>query len=461
MNYLTDAFNRIVHKIKSTSFLKSVFTLSSGVVIAQAINYLGMPFLGRIYSPAAIGDYQLVVSNSAVISSAAALGLMTALMIPKEDEESQALCKLLTLSSLVISSLIIFTAWLLRDYYKIFHPEEISYGMALLTLWVYINTYTINNVFYAYVNRKRMYKVMFWNPVIGACINIGFGIGLGLIGMGYLGYTLAHILGFVVNSIHLMMHANPFVPAKNRDYSLRGTLWKYRRFPIYQMPANLVANLGNQMPVHTMEVLFGTSALGMYSMALRILNIPAMLLATPVNRVFYQEATQRYNRGEDIGHFAYKILETNIKIAIIPISFLMIFGRQVFRVFLGQQWIIAGDYAAVLGIYQLLLFCNRCLTGDFVIIGKNMWNLISAAVTLLINAMILVCGQFIVHFSAFSYLITMSLMMSLKIIIAEACFFAYVKFPLRKYMALVIKFIALPVVISMLIRFLLFGGFYG
>lgn len=457
MNDLSDVFYQLVHKIKSTSFLKSVFTLSSGVVIAQAVNYLGMPIIGRIYSPAAMGDYQLVVSNSAVISSVAVLGLMTALMIPKEDEESQALCKLLTLSTVVISSLIIFAAWLLRDYYKIFHPEEITYSRALFTLWVYINTYTLNNTCYAYVNRKRMYRVMFWNPVIGACINIGVGIILGLLGMGFLGYTLAHILGYIVNTVHLMIHANPFVKSQSKDYGIFKTLKKYKRFPIYQMPANLVANLGNQLPVQTMEILFGASALGMYSMALRILNIPAMLLATPVNRVFYQEATQRYNRGEDIGHFAYRILETNIKIAIVPISVLMIFGRQIFRIFLGQQWIAAGDYAAIMGIYQLLLFCDHCLSGNYTIIGKNSWNLFFAFVTLLLNVGLFVICKFVFQVTPITYTFLLAICMTLKSIAVEACFFLYLKFPVKRYIRLVLLYIMIPALSSLVIRIALFG----
>ena len=120
MNNISASFRIILNKIKSTSFLKSVFTLSSGVVIAQIINFIGMPFMGRIYSPAAIGDYQVIIANSTVISSVAALGLMTAFMIPKEDEESKGLCKLLTKSTLLISSAAIFALWLIQSRFKIF-----------------------------------------------------------------------------------------------------------------------------------------------------------------------------------------------------------------------------------------------------------------------------------------------------------------------------------------------------
>ena len=457
MSFVKSKISQLIHRIKSTSFLKSVFTLSSGAIIAQAINFIGMPFLGRIYSPAAIGDYQLVVANSAVISSVAALGLMTALMIPKEDEESRGLCKLLSGSTAVISTVVVVFLWLLRDYYKIFNPEAISYGSALFTLWVYINSLMLNNVCYAYVNRMRLYKAMFWNPVIGASFNICIGITLGLMGWGFLGYTLAHILGYLVNIIHLMIRANPFAPSKGKEYGPVRLLRKYKRFPFFQMPANLISNLGHQLPVQTIETLYGASALGMYSMALRILSLPTTLLATPVNRVFYQEATQRYNRGENIGHFAYKILETNIKIAIIPISILMIFGRQIFRVFLGQQWTAAGDFASIMGIYQLLVFCDHCLSGNFVIIGKNSWNLFFSFITLLLNVALFVICKFVFNTTPIVYSLLLAISMTLKSIAVEACFFGYLKFPISRYIQLVLLYIVLPTIASLIIRVALFG----
>ena len=84
-----------------------------------------------------------------------------------------------------------------------------------------------------------------------------------------------------------------------------------------------------------MERFYSSTALGVYSMALKVLSLPTTLLATPVNRVYFQEASQRYNRGEDIGEFSFNILKANIKIAMIPIAVLIVFGEWIFALFLG------------------------------------------------------------------------------------------------------------------------------
>lgn len=113
-------------------------------------------------------------------------------------------------------------------------------------------------------------------------------------------------------------------------------------------------------------------------MALRVLSIPTAFLAVPVNRVYYQEANQRYQEGKSIGDFSFQIIKTNIKAAMLPIGVIILLGRTLFAFFLGSQREEAGSFASVMGIYQLMLFCSNCLSGNFVIIGKNSWNLISS-----------------------------------------------------------------------------------
>lgn len=437
-------FQTLYKRITASGFLKSVLTLSSGVVVGQAINFVGMPAVGRVYSPAAMGDYTIITTNAGVISAVACLGMMTAFMLPEKDEEARGLSRLVTYSTLLITTLAILGLWFCSGFYRIFSTEETPYSISLLVLWLYIVFYTISNICYAYVNRRKLYRVMFWNPIITAGVNVGCGIAFGLLGWGFVGYTAAHILSFLVNILHLICHANPYEKITDSAYRCIPLLKSYKRFPLYQMPANLIANLGNQIPVQMIEALYSSAALGMYSMALKILSLPTSLLATPINRVYFREASERYNKGEDIGEFSFKVLETNIKIAILPISILIIFGEWIFAIFLGEQWRDAGTFASILGIYELMKFCTSCLSGDFIIIKKNSWNLISSAVTLLINLVLLFLCKFVLHLSVLGFLALMSALMTLKIIVAEGVFFCYVGLDIKRYLLFILKYIILP-----------------
>ena len=436
------------NRIFSSHFLKSVLTLSSGIVIAQIINFIGMPVIGRLYSPGAIGDYTLITANSAVISTIVCLGMMTALIIPDSEEESKGLCKIVSISTVLLTTLIIVVLYLIAPLYKIFSTEETSYTLSLLVLWAYIIFNMIYNVCYAYANRLKMYKVMFWNPIIGASISMGLGILFGFFCFGFLGYVAAYILSFIANIVHLLFHANPYHRERRNHIKFVELIKQYRQFPIFQMPANLIANIGMQMPVWMISNMYSSSALGMYSMALRILALPSTLLATPINRVYFQEASQRYNRGEDIGEFSFKIIETNNKIALIPILILIVFGRLIFGLFLGSQWAEAGSYASLLGVYQLMLFCNSCLSGDFVIIKKNSWNLISSIITLAVQCLVFIFCKWIHPVGIYGFLMIFSTVMILKIIAVEAWFFKYLNFSLKRYALFLVKYIIAPLLIT-------------
>lgn len=452
-------FENAINRIKISGFLKSVLSLSSGVVIGQIINTVGMPVIGRLYSASDLGDYTLISARANVLMAIAVLGMLTVFMLPEKDEESRELCRLVSISTIAISTISVFALYLLSPVWKLFKTEGITYGYALLIMWVYVIFSTINNICYAYANRLRLFKVLFWNPIIGASINIGLGILFGFFGWGFIGYTVAHIISMAVNIVHLILHANPFerIPVDKRKGYVN-LLKEYRRFPKYQMPANLIQNLGVQIPIEIMSSIFSTAVLGYYSMTDKIMSMPITMLATPINRVYYQEASRRYQNGDDIAEFGFKIMETNIKIAIIPISILMIFGRWIFAFVLGSQWEQSGVFAAVLGIYFLMAFCVSCLSGSFVIIGKSSWNLVCAVINVLIGVLLFVIVKLFPNISALTFLFIMASAFTLERIVEEGFFFVYMGLKLKRYLVFILRFIIIPFILAFGIQ-LLFNRF--
>ncbi len=430
--------------------------MSSGVIVGQAINFLGMPIISRIYNPAAIGDYTVITSSASIINAVATLGLMTSFMLPKEDEKARGLSRLVTVSTLIITAIAISLAYIFSDEYTLFDTEKISYGAALLVLWAYSFFYTVSNICYAYVNRMKQYNVMFWNPIIGSGINIILGIIFGALGWGFVGYTLAHIISFSANIIHLIVHANPYARIVEKQNRAIPMLREYIHFPKFQMPANLISTVANQMPVYVIGAAFSTTVLGGYSMCMRIMNLPASLLATPVNRIYFREASERYNNGKDIAEFTFKIMRTNIKLAIVPICILMVFGRQIFSFFLGAEWEMAGQMASVIGVYQLLLFSSQCTSGDFTIIRKNSWNLISSICILIMQIVLFVIFNFVVDSTVYMYLFAMALCLTIRLIVAQIVFFAYLKMKLKVYFIFLFKYIIAPCIICGIINFIIY-----
>lgn len=188
---ILDMVKQWINRIKKSSFIKSVLSLSSGGLIGQVILTLSTPVIGRIYTASDMGDYTLIVSNANIIIAVSVLGMLTVFMLPKEDTEARELCRLVTLCSLIICSICVVFLYLISPYWKLLNTEGVSYSVALIVLWIYVTSYIINNICYAYANRLKLYKVLFWNPIISAVVNMGLSILFGIMGLGFIGYTVA------------------------------------------------------------------------------------------------------------------------------------------------------------------------------------------------------------------------------------------------------------------------------
>ncbi len=437
-------------KIRSNSFFKSVMTLSAGVLVSQVITFLTLPFISRIYGPDILGDYSFLVSNSAIIGVLVCLGLMSAIMIPKEDEEAKGLCRLTVAAVVLLSTLLLTIALLLSGTFQLF-TVNLNYKVACLLLWLYIVFTNVSAVCYAYINRLKMYKVLFWNPVIGVCADVTVSILLGLLGCGLWGYLSGKLLSTLLVTLYMLRRANPFSGKTDDSCSMLNLLRKHRKFPLYQCPANIVDTLAQQLPVQLIKRLFGSAVLGSYSMCMSILGIPVRFLSSPVNRVYYQEATSRYNAGEPIGEFSYKILTANVKTAIIPIALLMIFGEPLFVFFLGSQWKQAGSFAAILGLYQLVVFCSTCLSGNFVIIGKQKLNLFFSVLGIVLNLLAFGIG-FLVFGNAYHVLALFALAGTLYKLADIGLFLYYTGIRFSRFLLFVLFYIVCPIAVSLLIR---------
>lgn len=156
---------KIINKIAQTEIVKNIAILASGVVIGYAINMMLLPVISRVYTPAELGRYDLIVSVGNVLVTLVCLALMIAIMVPNEDETAIKICKIINIASVFGASIFAIVSILLSSYHRFFE-SEINYNIECLLLAIYVWSYNQQGLFYAYVNRKKMYKVLFWNPII-------------------------------------------------------------------------------------------------------------------------------------------------------------------------------------------------------------------------------------------------------------------------------------------------------
>lgn len=443
-----------IYTIKHSAFAKNVLTLSAGTLVSQIIALVTKPIIGRIYEQSELGDFAIIGSNSTIIITIAALGLMPAIMIPKCDYDAKNICRLLLKALLILPLIIIGIAVLLADSIRMFEVA-IDYRFACVLMYAYIVTSIFWSVCYAYINRAKLYKVLFWNPTIMSVANATVMITLGALGCGLWGYTLANIIGYTVCSLHLLRFGNPFKLEKNKRVSSVRVLREYKDYAKYLLASNVVSTVGGQIPVQMINRFWGSVVTGSYTMCMSILGLPSKFLAQPINRVFYREAMERYNDGKEIGDFSMKLMMTNIKVALIPVSIIIIFGPSLFSLFLGTKWRQAGEIASIIGVYQLFEFSKNCLNGKYVIIGKPkiiLW--LNTIYILLISIVFVICN--IVNASFYTTLLLYSISGSAFSIADNYIFLKKMRVQTCAYLRYVVLYLLTPAIIAFLLNRLLY-----
>lgn len=366
--------NKIRKIIGQHDFFKNVLILSSGKMIGFLVNFAFYPIIGRVYLPVEIGEYSFIVSSGSVFSEIITLGLIICIMLPKTDEDAKSLCQLILLLNIILSSLIYFILILLSGKFKLFELS-IAYPVALGMMFFYLITFNLQAVYYGYANRKKIFSVLFWNPILSAITNSGLSIIFGVLSFGTLGYMAGSILSYVVCCVHLHFYAEPFLKKKISIKAMKDQLKQNRNVPLYQLPANLISIVGTQFPTQYFGRVFSMSALGGYTMAMRVYSASISMIASSINTIIYPNLSEKTRNNEPVGKYSFDIIGRYMKFCMIPMGILVVAGRYIMPFFFGSQWMEAGQFMAIIGLAYPFRFCNNCISGLFVVVKKTKWSL--------------------------------------------------------------------------------------
>ena len=120
-------------------FIKNVFTMTSGTVIGYGINTVSLLIISRIYTKTVLGAYDLMVSSASIFITIMMLSLTLVVMLPEEDYEANAICKIMLISNVL--GIFIIGSVLLLGYPKIQIFEiDINYKVGIVFFLVYMLT---------------------------------------------------------------------------------------------------------------------------------------------------------------------------------------------------------------------------------------------------------------------------------------------------------------------------------
>lgn len=426
--------------------MKDVAKISSGTMAGQIISFITLPIIARIYGAEVVGNWTLINSVATIVNSFSDLGLTNALMVEEDDESMLRLYNVVTTIVMTISIISGFVSCIY--YYVVPSDMGISNLFTGILLAILIFTLQQTQICYTWLNRQGKYEILMKNPIINNVVIGVVAVAFGLIGAKTYGYYIAAILGQVITIVHMKR----FLPKKMFTLKLESYRQVFRsrlNFIKYQMPTNAISQIKNQLPVLLIKQFFGAEILGYYSVSVKILNIPINLLAKALGRVFFQTISDMKRKGEKVGEFAYRNLTKAMKVAIIPMIFLVSFGDILVIILFGQEYQMAGTMLQIVSFQNFFTFLMMASQGITIVLDKQNYAMISCIAQSLGFVIGLSAGAYIFQ-NVFVGLILMSVLFIVVQIIYFCSLFKVMKISWQKYL--------MHIVISMLI---ILGGAFA
>lgn len=353
--------------------IKKASIIGLSGALGQALTFLSMPLMTRLYTPEAFGMWAIFVSLVSLIGTASALRYEVAVVLTPTNEEAANV----VVVCVAISALISMFAWAVVETNGRWIFGETSFNelksfiwcMPLITLCM--GFYGVLNAWFIRTEEFIWYSLMQfvlpfltlvtqllaavngWNGAEGLVI----GTALGQCGAAIVGLTIV-----VAKYSHILLRA----------VSLREilkVLVKYKNYPLYMTPYTFLGTMRERL-IYFLLGAYGTgSDPGYYSVASRFVNAPNSLVSGAIRPIYFQKAS-----SSDFGSLEEPITRLFYILAIIMVplfTFFIMHAREICSLIFGEVWAEAGTMAAILTIPAVPILLGNWLDRSFDVLGRQ------------------------------------------------------------------------------------------
>lgn len=377
MSYMKNYIDKIKDRIKQEPLFKNILIMVGGTGIAQVLPIISAPILTRLYLPEHFGTYALFYSLVTIIYGVATLDYHNIIIIGDTQQKSflgLSLSLLVTISIcfIVLLILIIVPNSLVQS---IFGDKILSY-LYFLPITVFFSV--LSNILYNWFLRQGDFKYLSKNKIILAICAMILQISIGFFQLGALGFIIANLLATIIATSLMLFKFN-------REYhtlyntvsllSLRKIGIEYKKFSLVSVWANSLNIFTLQIPDLLLNKLFGSFVLGQYSLSQRMITLPSSFVASSLQEVFKQTASQEERETGNCRIAYIRTLKISTTLALLLLIACLTFIPTLFVWVFGSKWSEAGSYVRVMCFLFAIRFIVPTLSYVFYIKNKQQIDL--------------------------------------------------------------------------------------
>lgn len=368
-----DVLNRLT-AFSRNPLVRSVSVVASGTFLAQGVNLAFTPVLTRLFDPAAFGAQSAFLATTAIIAVGAGLSYPLAIVLADDDHSARQLAWI-SVGIGATTSAIVFLAFALSYDLLVYATGLSAISGLLLFLPAGILLSVVIAVLEQWTIREKLFAARAKIAVIAA-LAIGIArVAAGLASPTGSSLVIASVLGFLVNALLLAWAAKATWKnfAHNRPVAedMRQLAARFKDFPYFRAPEQILNALAQGMPILLLAALFGTAQSGLYALAVAVIGVPVTLIGKSVSDVLYPHFSEAAREGDNLAGMILKATVWLFLLGLPVYALVALIGPQAFGLLFGSEWIGAGEYARWLAPWYLMVLANRASVTALPVIGAQ------------------------------------------------------------------------------------------
>lgn len=344
---MNDRSKKLWQRLRSHNLIRQISGMMLLTAAGQGLYLLAGPFIGRLYSPEEVGIFGLFVTAWTFLALFGC-GLYD-LAIPgaRDDDEARrlsALSAVLGFGAGAVSGLLITTAA---------HYDWFGFGIlpiwAGMVMFVGMLTHTAVLIGQGWsIRRDQVMRIGEANVVMNGLRSVLQVLG-GFLAPLWSVMMIGEIVARVVQARWMARRDEADSSSRFSWNGLIPTMHQNRRFPIVFGPAFLLDSVAMLVQTSMIGVLFGAAEMGQFFLMRRTLDLPVAFAFRSLSDLFLARqieiARVAPERLQPFFLRASGALAIGAMLAGLP---LIIWGPDLFRIFYGANWGVAGTLAAIM-----------------------------------------------------------------------------------------------------------------
>ncbi|MEL3901259.1 MAG: oligosaccharide flippase family protein [Treponema phagedenis] len=372
-------------------FLKNVTTLAAGTGIAQVITILVSPVLSRLFTPEDFALFAAFTSIASLFSIVATGKYELAIILPDEDRDA---AQLLFAIILLVGIVSIFSPLVLIVLSKFSSACNLILSNNLLVYFIVFVFCSANlEALRYYFVRIKQFKAISCRTILGSIITVF----LNVIGGWFFNIPAMFVISTTIAQVLCVVLFAYFIK-KTIKFSwfniktIKMFLFKYRKFPFFTMPGQLLNSFTGSLPILVLPALYSQNEIGQFAFVQKIVGIPMTIIGGSVAQVFFQKfSSVKLSEQKNVFVKTFFYLFIFITVCAIPC---VIVAVPIFNVIFGAKWLFAAKLAQILAPMYIAQFAVSNISGAVYIINGQL----KIELGLQILRLVLVAAAFFISF---------------------------------------------------------------